>query len=104
MIKCDCCEEERWFHPDDIRECPKCGVEICEECFIRHNCGVLEDEEESNEESLDVPKICPECGEELDLDVDYDTTTLICENCDYKLDVTDEFKKLEENDEGCEDE
>ena len=40
---------------------------------------------------LDAPTECPKCGSKLELDVDYDTTHLICSNsdCDYMLDVTD---------------
>lgn len=46
---------------------------------------------------LDVPNECPKCGSELELDVDYDETHLVCSNmyCDYKIDVTDEFKQYE---------
>ena len=57
---------------------------------------------------LDVPKECPECGSDLELDINYDTTYLYCtnNNCNYKIDVTDEFKELEEveNDEDEDDE
>ena len=49
---------------------------------------------------LDVPIYCPNCDEKLELDVNDDpyTVFLFCENpnCDYELDVTDEFKKLNE--------
>ena len=46
---------------------------------------------------LDVPTECPKCGSKLELDVNYDNTHLLCPNqdCDYELDVTDEFKELE---------
>lgn len=46
---------------------------------------------------LDVPTECPECEEELELDPNPDGTVfLLCPKCDYKIDVTEEFKKLEE--------
>lgn len=46
---------------------------------------------------LDVPTECPKCEEELELDTNPDGTVyLLCPKCDYKLDVTEEFKKLEE--------
>ncbi len=49
---------------------------------------------------LDFPYECPKCGSELELDVspyDYETH-LVCSNsdCDYELDVTADFEKLEE--------
>lgn len=45
---------------------------------------------------LDVPNECPKCGSELELDVNYDSTSLLCKNqsCDYEIDVTEEFKKI----------
>ena len=55
---------------------------------------------------LDAPTECPKCGSKLELDVDYDTTHLICSNsdCDYMLDVTAEFKELEQLENEAEDE
>lgn len=54
---------------------------------------------------LDVPTTCPKCGCKLDLDVNYDSTHLLCSNmdCDYELDATQEFKALEEAEEEEED-
>ena len=46
---------------------------------------------------LEVPTECPECEEKLELDPNPDGTVfLLCPKCDYKLDVTEEFRKLEE--------
>ena len=42
---------------------------------------------------LDVPTECPECGSPLELDTDYDKTRLLCSNCDYEIDVTEEFER-----------
>ena len=58
---------------------------------------------------LDVPTECPKCGSELELNNEYDSLQLFCVNnkCDYELDVTDEFRKLEEaeaDEAECEDE
>jgi len=38
MIKCEICG--RYFTPDEIVSCPKCGKELCEECYQSHvpNC------------------------------------------------------------------
>lgn len=94
MIECACCE--RWFHPDEIRECHKCGEEICEECFNKHliGCGEFDGIDEEYDHKLDIPKECPNCTEELELDFDYESTTLLCSKCVFKLDVTDKFKEI----------
>ena len=44
---------------------------------------------------LNVPTYCPKCDSELELDHEYEKTTLLCPNsdCDFKLDVTKEFEK-----------
>lgn len=99
MIECECCEE--YFHADEISSCPECGIELCEGCFQRHvmRCGLNRDMDDNSEGLLNVPTECPECGEKLELDVDYDKTTLMCPECDYDLDVTDEFKNLEDDNE-----
>lgn len=99
MIECECCGG--WFHPDEIRECPECGIEVCEECFEAHiqSCTDFDDIDDTNEELLNVPRECPKCGEELELDIDYGTTTVMCPKCDFELDVTDEFSKLKDDDE-----
>lgn len=99
MIQCNCCGG--WFHPDEIRECPECGIEVCDGCFENHikMCRKFDDIDDDHEEELDVPRVCPVCNEPLELNVDYDKTTVMCSNCDYELDVTDEFKNLEEDEE-----
>ena len=102
MIECGICEGH--FHPDEISNCPKCGIEICERCFEKHvNCcgediHMDEDEYEENDEIANLPRECPKCGAELELDTGYDETTLLCPECDYQLDVTAEFQKLEDID------
>lgn len=57
---------------------------------------------------LELPHECPKCGDDLKLDEYPDGTTfLVCENkdCEYKLDATEEFKKLREaQDDDIEDE
>lgn len=47
---------------------------------------------------LDVPTVCPKCGGKLELDINYDSTHLLCINtkCNYQYDATDEFKELEQ--------
>lgn len=54
-------------------------------------------DEEEERYVLDVPTECPKCGSELEPDFDYDETHFICTNpeCDYSLDVTEDFKQLE---------
>ena len=49
---------------------------------------------------LDVPTKCPKCGSELEVDTRYGEddnfiTFLVCSNndCDYKLDASEEFDK-----------
>lgn len=102
MIECDICG--CYFVPDEISNCPKCGIEICERCFEKHvNCcgedaDMDEEEYDENNEIANLPRECPNCEAELELDTGYDETTLLCPECDYQLDVTDEFKNLEDVD------
>ena len=56
----------------------------------------LKDDFEDEEFFLDVPTECPNCGNALEVDTDYDKTKLICPNCDYELDATEEFKRAAE--------
>lgn len=53
---------------------------------------------DENRDILDVPKECPKCKSELELDTGYDKTALFCTNpdCDYEIDVTEEFEKAAE--------
>lgn len=99
MIECELCGG--YFHPDEISNCPKCGIEICERCFEKHVrfCEESDDNDEydDNDEIAKLPRECPECGAELELDVDYNKTTLLCPECDYELDVTEEFKRMDED-------
>lgn len=55
---------------------------------------------------LDLPTECPKCGTVLELDQNIDGhVDLLCPNteCDFCLDVTDEFKAIEETDNDNED-
>nr|DAY67652.1 MAG TPA: hypothetical protein [Caudoviricetes sp.] len=51
MIECEECG--RYKHVDDIEECPKCGMELCESCYQEHvkrclNPEVYEDDDYQN--------------------------------------------------------
>ena len=46
---------------------------------------------------LDIPKQCPNCGNDLELDTSFEKTNLLCNHCDYILDVTDEFKNFDKH-------
>lgn len=97
MIECELCGG--YFHPDEIRECPECGIEICEKCFENHVCACRQEDyigEEEGDEITNLPRECPKCGAELELDTYYDETTLLCSECDYQLDVTEEFKRIDD--------
>ena len=97
MIECELCGG--YFHPDEISNCPECEIEICEECFEKHVrfCGQEDDIEEDDDEIANLPRECPKCGAELELDIDYDKTTLLCPECDYQIDVTEEFSRIEDD-------
>lgn len=93
MIECESCK--RYFHADDIEKCPNCGMELCEECFQSHVPRCLNPElfEDDEEEESSIPHICPECGEELKLDIDSEESMrVICSNpdCDYQQQLTQE--------------
>ena len=101
MIECEICGQ--YFHADEITNCPRCGVDICARCFENHirYCGDhvdMDDEDNENDEIANLPRECPECRSDLELDVDYDKTTLLCPQCEYELDVTHEFQKIEYTD------
>lgn len=99
MIECELCGG--YFHPDEINNCPECVLEICEKCFENHVRFCREEDdinEEDNDEIVNLPRECPKCEAELELDIDYDATTLLCTKCDYQVDVTREFKRSD-NDE-----
>lgn len=105
MIECEMCEN--YFHVDDIKNCPKCGMELCESCFEKHVLDCLNlDEDDIIENDESVPRVCPLCGEELELDINYSNSgeglilELICSNsnCDFMLDVTDVLGKNGEDD------
>lgn len=104
MIECERCG--KWVHPDEVRECSECNIELCEGCFETHiqSCTDFYDPDDTVEESLNVPRECPKCGEELELDIDYEITSVMCPKCDFELDVTEEFKKLDNDDEDDESE
>lgn len=97
MIQCEgMCGE--YFHADDVRSCPECGIELCEECFQIHikQCLAADSyEEDDDRETID--RECPRCGEELELDINVDgTSSLLCPNpkCDFEKDVTEELNKI----------
>jgi hypothetical protein len=41
MIECENEKCGRYFHADDIQQCPECGKELCEDCFQKHVKGCL---------------------------------------------------------------
>ena len=96
MIECEKCGN--YFHADDIRECPKCGLELCEECYEQHvvSC-MLEDYDDLNDDYDKPPTYCPNCDEKLELDIDYNHSTLYCEECGFELDVTNELEDEDED-------
>lgn len=59
------------------------------------------DEEYYKDNTPSLPHECPKCGERLELDVNYGatkgtyTSQLLCNNCDFELDVTEELKEFE---------
>lgn len=56
---------------------------------------------------LNLPIVCPKCEEILELDLQNDGTKILyCTNpeCDYELDVTEDFKEYEKFQEDYEDE
>lgn len=90
MIECENCR--RYFHSDDIKECPKCEIELCEYCYEIHVGYCLAEQsiiEEDDDEKL--PVECPNCGQDLELDVYYNMYTLYCENCGFNMDVTEQM-------------
>lgn len=101
MIECEKCG--RYFHSDDINDCPKCGIELCEYCYEIHVGYCLAEEDDDEEDDEKLPGECSNCGQNLVLDVDYDTSTLYCEDCDFEMDVTQQLAsvadELEDNDE-----
>lgn len=94
MIECEKCK--RYFHSDEIKECPKCLTELCECCYEIHvgYCLAEEYAEEDDDEKL--PAECPDCGQKLELDVDYATSTLYCEDCDFEMDVTEQLASADD--------
>ena len=34
MNECDICGE--YFDPDDMCVCEECGLDLCEECYLKH--------------------------------------------------------------------
>jgi len=94
MIECESCK--RYFHADEIDSCPECGAELCEHCYQNHvkNCVFNNNFDDDSKGVLDSE--CPQCGKKLELDIDDDRSTLICNGCSYELDVTDELTDCEE--------
>ena len=46
---------------------------------------------EQERDVLDIPEVCPECGGKLELDQYPEQVLLLCEKCDYQLDITEEL-------------
>lgn len=104
MIECELCGG--YFHADDIERCPNCGIELCPSCFKEHVVVCLNDDDNFDDEMSDMrlPAECPQCGEKLELDIEFATNgnghtkRLYCvnEECDYELDITNKFSDEEE--------
>lgn len=45
---------------------------------------------------MDVPTECPKCGAELEPDISEEQQILLCPNCEYEFDATNELKKISE--------
>lgn len=110
MIECEICS--KYFHSDEIENCPECSLELCPSCYEEHVGSCLNDGNDEDIESSDsnIPTECPKCGESLELDIDYSKDgngykkTLYCSNskCDYFIDVTKEMPdKDEDEDDEC---
>lgn len=102
MIECEICG--KYFHADDIKNCPECDLELCPECYEKHITKCIAEkynfDNEIKEEST-IPRICPKCEEELALDIDPDGSARVyCSNCDFveELDST-QLDELNEDDE-----
>lgn len=100
MIECEKCGI--YFYSDEINECPECATELCESCYESHIriCLLGASNEDTEDDSEKLPAECPSCGNKLELDVDYDTSTLYCEECKFEMDVTEQ---LASNDDHLED-
>ena len=104
MVNCELCGG--WFHIDDIKKCPKCDLELCEECFDKHvtTCLLGEFNDLNEDDESTIPRICPNCGESLELDQDPDGSMRVyCENCDFVQELSEEQKAEFEQDKSEED-
>jgi len=104
MIQCEICGN--YFHADDIERCPECDIELCSACYEKHvsKCianGYCFDEEYRFDEESTIPHICPNCQEELILDLDPDGSARVyCPRCNF-IEELDEEQLAELNQ--CED-
>lgn len=106
MIECELCGD--FFHPDEIKRCPKCDIELCSACYEKHvrKCTIFYEDSVEEESDKDIPKECPKCKSALELDINYAkdgngyTKNLICSKpgCDFNFDVTDLLSDEENND------
>lgn len=93
MMECEICRE--YFHADNIEACPRCGLELCPECYERHVSLCMAEEwfDKKEREESTIPHICPKCGEELELALEMDgSASVYCPNsaCDFEEELDDE--------------
>lgn len=92
MIECEICG--RYFHADDIENCPECDIELCPDCYEEHVSKCMAEKYNLNDEfeaESTIPHICPNCQEELDLDTDSNGGARVyCSNCDFVEELDEE--------------
>lgn len=96
MVECEICGN--YFHIDEIEECPKCGMELCPSCYENHVSNCLFEEYDSVQEDYEegtIPHFCPNCEEQLTLDIDpsengtVKSARVYCEKCGFKQELDD---------------
>lgn len=92
MIECEICGN--YFHVDDIKNCPECDMELCPSCYEKHVVKCMAEKynfDDGVEEESTIPRICPKCQEELELDIDPDGSVRVyCSNCDFVEELDEE--------------
>ena len=77
---------KRWFHADDIEQCPECGLELCPSCYECHvtKCTLQLNDEDYIEAEEDIPHTCPNCGGILQPDFNFDgSIDIFCDECGF---------------------
>lgn len=104
MIECELCGN--YFHADDVKACPVCFLELCPDCYEDHviNCLAAQNDNMDGYDGFEssIPTVCPECGADLEYDINSDSSmTVYCPDCDFSQKVDEELleqMKLEYDD------